>query len=300
MNFKLTNRYILTGVLIMKTGLHIGGGKESLITDSAVIRDAMGQPFIPGSSFKGVLRSTIEKILPVFTSIPGLWSCQLFNESDEAKSCLSSTSNQKKLSNLKKEIGKKVKDSKVLSTEYKERHLNDIISEQFILETFLPENLCDTCKIFGSPVFGSKIKIQDLDIREPYFELSEVRDGVGIDRDTETAVPQVKFDFEVIPSKSEFDLKIILENVCDKELAIFAIGIKEFVEGNSAIGGLSSRGLGACSLIIDKIEFLDFTNPAHLEKYLIEGKMDGQLSTTDFFNKIKTELLTPKTGGNNA
>lgn len=299
MDFKLTNRYVLSGILKMKTGLHIGGGSETFATDSPVIRDSHGRPFIPGSSFKGVLRSSVEKILPVLEPISGVWSCQLFSESEGAGKCLSTAANQKKFTQLREEAGNKTKfkNSQVLCESDKSSNADKVITEQFILKEYLSNNLCDTCKVFGSPVFGSKIKIRDLHICEPYFELSELRDGVGIDRDSEVAVDQAKFDFEVIPSQSEFKVNIIMESPSHKELAILALGIREFVSGNAAIGGLSSRGLGACLLEIEKIEFMDFTNEDHLEKFFIEGSIPRTLSEKDFFNFIKTELLTKK-GGN--
>jgi len=296
MDLKLTNRYILKGTLIMKTGLHVGSGSVTSATDNPVIREASGKPFIPGSSFKGVLRSTVEKIIPLLTECSGLWTCQLFSESEGARKCLSTPSNQKKLAQLRDEAekGTKMSDSKVLSGSYKEH--DSMITERFILEEYLPDNLCDTCKLFGSSFIGSKIKVQDLPICEPYYELAEIRDGVGIDRDTEVAVDQAKYDFEVIPSLSEFKVSIVLESVSEEELAIFALGIREFTSGYATVGGLSSRGLGACQLEIKSIEFVDFTNQEHLEKYLIEGKMLGQLSQVELFNKIKT-LLFMKQGG---
>ncbi len=244
-----------------------------------------------GTRSKGVLRSTVEKILPNFTSISGVWSCQLFAENGTTK-CLSKKSNQNKLNDLKDEIGEKIKDSKVLGDDYKQTRGEEIISESFILNCYLPENLCDTCKLFGSPILAAKIKIQDLHIREPYFELSEIRDGVGIDRDTEVAVDRAKFDFEVIPSQTEFDLKITLENISDKEFAIFALGLNEFIQGNATIGGLTSRGLGACKLEDGySIKFVDFTNPAHLQEYILNGKMSGEKSFQDLKNLIKIHLL---------
>lgn len=289
MNYKLINRFDVTGILAMKTGLHLGGSSEGSISENSVIREANGRPFIPGSSFKGVLRSTIEKILPNFTSISGVWSCQLFEESDVSQKC---PTNKNFLNKLKSEVGKKIKDSEILNNEYKQTRGDEIISESFVLNFNLPEHLCDTCKLFGSPILAAKIKIQDLHIREPYFELSEIRDGVGIDRDTEVAVDRAKFDFEVIPSQTEFDLKITLENVSDKELAIFALGLNEFIQGNATIGGLTSRGLGACKLEEGySIRFVDFTNPDHLQEYILNGKMSGKKSFQDLANLIKIHLL---------
>ncbi len=78
MRYELRNRYVFDGKLEMKTGLHIGGGKVTLsYTDSPVVLTPDGLPFIPGSSFKGTLRSTIEKIVAGFPPDLGLHSCGL-------------------------------------------------------------------------------------------------------------------------------------------------------------------------------------------------------------------------------
>lgn len=54
---------IITGKIVTKTGLHIGGNKADLKiggTDNPVITDQNGRPYIPGSSLKGKLRSLLE------------------------------------------------------------------------------------------------------------------------------------------------------------------------------------------------------------------------------------------------
>jgi len=58
-------RYVpITGVLVCKTGLRIGGSREELEIggmDNPIIRDPVdGLPYIPGSSLKGKLRSILE------------------------------------------------------------------------------------------------------------------------------------------------------------------------------------------------------------------------------------------------
>jgi len=59
------NKYVsITGDLVCKTGLRIGGSKEELEIggmDNPIIRDPVdGLPYIPGSSIKGKLRSILE------------------------------------------------------------------------------------------------------------------------------------------------------------------------------------------------------------------------------------------------
>jgi CRISPR-associated protein Csm3 len=62
---RLIGKVVIKGKITLKTGLHIGGSQESMQIggiDLPVIRDAGNNlPYIPGSSLKGKLRSTIEK-----------------------------------------------------------------------------------------------------------------------------------------------------------------------------------------------------------------------------------------------
>lgn len=61
---KLNKKIIVTGKLILKTGLHIGGTNTALGIggpDSLVVRNPITNvPYIPGSSLKGKMRSLIE------------------------------------------------------------------------------------------------------------------------------------------------------------------------------------------------------------------------------------------------
>lgn len=61
---KLTGKLFITGRIVAETGLHIGGSKSSLDiggVDLNVIKTAKGEPFIPGSSLKGKLRSLVAR-----------------------------------------------------------------------------------------------------------------------------------------------------------------------------------------------------------------------------------------------
>lgn len=67
-NINLYGRIILSGNIRAVTGLHIGKGKEGVMiggVDNPVMRDTLtNEPFIPGSSLKGKLRSLAEKREP--------------------------------------------------------------------------------------------------------------------------------------------------------------------------------------------------------------------------------------------
>src|ERR1700687_1749602 len=105
--YAIRNRYMFIGKLEMTTGLHIGGGKATLShTDSPVVLTPEGLPFIPGSSLKGVLRSTIEKFVACFPKDLGLRSCGLptaKDDDDNDTSELCPTAHQKRLVHERRE-----------------------------------------------------------------------------------------------------------------------------------------------------------------------------------------------------
>lgn len=71
----LLGKLRISSTLVVETGLHIGGGGESLDIgglDKSVIRDPVTQqPYLPGSSLKGKLRSILERLLNKPLNRPG-------------------------------------------------------------------------------------------------------------------------------------------------------------------------------------------------------------------------------------
>ena len=63
---KLKKMIVIEGTMTAVEGIHIGGNNEGTKIggcDNPVIRNPLtGKPYIPGSSIKGVMRSTLEKI----------------------------------------------------------------------------------------------------------------------------------------------------------------------------------------------------------------------------------------------
>lgn len=63
---RILGRVIIKADLVVKTGLHIGGGNSTLEIggiDNSVIKNYKGQPYVPGSSLKGKMRSLTELAL---------------------------------------------------------------------------------------------------------------------------------------------------------------------------------------------------------------------------------------------
>ena len=59
----MAQRYHFSGMLVTVTGLHIGSGQGDFTTDARFVRTGQDQPYIPGSSLKGALRSTVERMV---------------------------------------------------------------------------------------------------------------------------------------------------------------------------------------------------------------------------------------------
>ncbi len=256
---KLKSRYVINGKVVMDTGLHIGSGEDSFETDALVIKDAYGKPYIPGSSFKGILRSTVERIVP---NLDGFRTCALIKGANCA------TVNEAK------------------KNQFKARLKGDEEGDPLDL-------ICDTCKLFGSTVVASKIKVPDLYVSEPYIGVFEKRDGVGIDRDTETAAEGAKFDYEVIPSQTGFAFEMIGENLDERDKFLLAFGLREMQSGMVSLGGNKSRGLGAFRLVIEEVTHLDFVNKKSLVKFLTSLELE-KIEPAEF---IKESLKTFLKGG---
>lgn len=60
---KFSGKYLITSEIVARTGLHIGTSANTIKIgglDNAVIKDAFGKPYIPGSSLKGKMRALLE------------------------------------------------------------------------------------------------------------------------------------------------------------------------------------------------------------------------------------------------
>ncbi len=295
----IQTRYRFTGTLTLETALHIGTGQTATVTDSPILRNAAGQPFIPGSSLKGAFRAAVARIVPNLN----LQACDVFGDDNF---CVSPQNGQKNKDYLavRRFLGRKVprsgggddaeKAREALSHFEKEDWIEQKITEEHLL-TLLNENLCPVCRVFGSPFYAAKARLDDLPV-QAWFEVTEIRDGVGIDRDSERAVENIKFDFEVVPAGTTFRFGLTVENPTDQDLGLIATGLREMQAGMVRLGGIRSRGLGQCRLVLDPVQRLDFSDVKMLTAYL-KGDGNGEtISPEEFLTQAVQGLL--KQGGN--
>jgi CRISPR-associated RAMP protein (TIGR02581 family) len=270
---RFDSRYDLRGRLITKTALHIGAGGSLAVvgSDNPVVRDVNGLPYIPGSSFKGSLRSLTEAIVRALS--PGdrqePWACDPLNSP-----CV------------------EARDLEGLS--------DDQISQIVEHGANNGGRACTVCRLLGSPWLASKVKVADLYLTEGanWRARVEVRDGVAIDRDTETVSGGRKYDFEVVPRETAFDLHLRVDNASDEELGLLFLGLREFTNGGAWVGGNTSRGLGLVKIEWDEFEIVE--GRAGLLAYLQSGegaKRKGDDITTFIGNKTQAFLGTLTGGG---
>ncbi len=204
------NKYILKGVLVAVDPIHIGSSAKSSLdpvdVDSSVLKDSRGYPVIPGSSVKGVVRSWFESVLRG----AGVNVCDVLDKNNYCT----------------KKYEKEIKDEKRDKEKGKLAY----------------EHSCEACRLFGGREIAGKIQFKDCYlIGEPSFEL---RDGVGIDRETGAAKTNAKYDFEIISKDSEFSFYLTAENLDEKQQKYFDFIVESLKSGDLSIGGMTTRGLG--------------------------------------------------------
>ena len=256
------NRLELTGTLTTVTALRISAGRSSepIGSDLPVIKDALGRPLIPGSSFKGAMRSRLESFLrginPNLAANPALeseWSIP-----------------PDVMSDFKEGI-------KNLPAVEKEERLHH----------FILEKTDRASSLFGSPWMASKFQVQDLTVLpENWFGQYQERDGVAIDRDTETAANGKLYDFQVVPAGTPFAFRAIVENAEDWELGLLMIGLHQFENEMIPLGGGRSRGLGVVTLQLEEMIWINPSTPQEVLRYL-EHLVNDQLQS---YTKTAAEM----------
>ena len=239
--FKLNKKVRLMACLVFDTAWRVGSGKEGeTMSDLGVMLTTTGEPILPGSSLKGKLRSTCETLAHAL----GLSACLL----NRAASGINCTSDIKYYSNVRENYQSTFQQG-----------LNNRLQ-------WIANHTCDVCKLFGSPVKVGRLSVSDGTLSH-WASVVQVRDGVVIDRDSRTAVDGLKYDYEVVPPNSRFQLCIDLENPTDADIALLGAALFEWHAGSS-LGGFTSRGLGRFHLEDIKLSGVDLNDPDQRLKFL--------------------------------
>jgi len=201
--------------------IRIGVGRSPPLTSAAdllTLKVKIGDeyfPCIPGSSWKGVFRSTCEKIAKVYA----------------VKDVCSGLTKQTCFDNIKKTLFDMIK--------------SNLPREQ--IRDLVWNNTCVLCKIFGGPSYSSNILFGDsypLIINgKPCFKIG-YRIGIAIDRKTGSVKRGALYNVEYIEPGSKFNFSIRAYNLPNYALGLVFYALNELHEGRVRVGGFKSRGFG--------------------------------------------------------
>ncbi|MEM2742095.1 MAG: type III-A CRISPR-associated RAMP protein Csm3, partial [Nitrososphaeria archaeon] len=214
-NISLIGKVIVTGDIIVRTGLRIGGTTTGLKiggVDQPVITDALGRPYIPGSSLKGKMRSLIEKKEKV-----------ILNKKDKQGNPISHECDQE---------GSYSKCS--------------VCKIWGILGTEKIKNTFTLTRLIVRDVYLDESSITEEMRRNLELKYTEIKMETAINRSTGTALGGSLRTMERVPAGAIFRPFEIIYNVYeedDKKILVKVFESMELLE-HDYLGGMGSRGYG--------------------------------------------------------
>ena len=267
------NKYILTGKIVVLNALHIGSGKETDDRDAPFISlDDDKNFYIPGSTFRGYLSTKLERILDSGNGFKIKNNGEELNEAD-VKLIFGYTNLDKletKINDKDNEEDRKLKENN--------RKIQDRI-----IRKLNAKNLDEVKSLAG------RIHISDMPVLKDVKYVT--RDGIKIDRNTGATEKRAKFDYDVVPAGTEFDLNIELENIEDYQLDLIGLALNDILKDNGDLfGGKTSRGIGKCRLKDLRMKYVTSDDKEKLKKYIFEGKFPYEIKEQEKI--FKTENLS--------
>ncbi len=240
--YKLEKKVFINGTIDAVTGISVGGssiGLEIGGADKTVVRNPItNEPYIPGSSIKGKMRSLMEKLHNrISITVQGAG----------------------------KEMNTHDIDEEELKVELKDKNFKDISAKPCKC------GKCPVCKIFGvaaedegSP---ARLLVRDAELTEESRErllrskhtdmpFSEVKTEVVIDRITSAATPR---NFERVPAGTKFNLKLVCNlyegDNADEILKNVFQGLRLLQD--DYLGGSGTRGYGQVKFNVSELKYKD-------------------------------------------
>jgi len=190
--------------------------------ETETMQDSKSRPIIPGSSIKGSFRAHLTRLLK---SLPDKTRKGLHIERIETDEAVL-------------EKFQEARDSEAKFNFFKELGVID--------------------KLFGASGFAAPLKYTDATISHSVKTIRRTHVRIDVNRDK--AVRGALFDMEAAPENSQFNFKIIYEELSDPLMkdantAFYELILKPLCAGiEMYLGGLKSRGYGLCTIKANKIQ----------------------------------------------
>ena len=273
---------VVSGIAVNLTPLHIG--RVGVTIDYPVERFPDGTVYIPGSSLKGILRSTAEGIAKASET----YVCEVFG-ADMTK-CESAIRifkyiydatrrglNERSIVNLVKEKA----EHEIESIQNKKVPRDVIVFLEDIKSSDSVESLvekikshsvpCPVCRLFGNREIASHVKVLDaLPVDKSRVKIG-YRTRNAIDRFRGAARSGALFTFEYVSPGVEWNMEIRLINISlqssasESKLMKSVLGLMS-IHGIS-IGGMKSVGLGLLKLSKAEVVEYSIEDFSLVEKY---------------------------------
>lgn len=253
----MLGRLIINADLVVKTGLHIGGGSSSVEIggiDNSVIKNHKGEPYIPGSSLKGKLRSLTELAHNKIGR----------NEKGENLPCNCGECFICKIYGV--------------SAGEENKSIDRLPTRIIVRDAFLKESIAET------------MRRKEKDFKDLELSYTESKWENSIDRLTSKANPRL---FERVPEGAIFDLEIIYTIYKEEDIE----NIKNLIESfqfleDDYLGGNGTRGYGKVKF--ENIRFFTKTIKDYTSKKFGDTKASVDEIDDIWIGKLKKQMIDTK------
>jgi CRISPR-associated RAMP protein (TIGR02581 family) len=286
---------VLEGYLVAESPLRIGVGRESPLgsaVDLAVLRINLNGklvPYIPGSSLKGVFRSTAIQL----ANRKGLTVCSGLSKG----TCMDREYTESRETTLLDELLGEEGGKKKLTLR---RQIQNLIKNGDVRGAIalFHEKACLLCKVFGAPSFTGHVEFND---SHPVNEKGEVqvvpvgiRAGIAINRRT-GSVHSGPYHVEYVEPGARFRFSLRTTNLPNYALGLLAKILRMVNEGWVRVGGFKTRGFG--ELRVDGLRFAASGATVQGSKLLAVDEKDQEV---DLSGDISSTQRGSETSGENA
>jgi CRISPR-associated RAMP protein (TIGR02581 family) len=223
----LLREAVFEGYLVNEAPLRVGVGREAPLgsaVDLAVIRVKLGGrtvPYIPGSSLKGVFRSSAVQL----AGLKGLRVCSGLS----GETCM----------DWERPGGETLLEW--IQSELREGHSLEAIKD-------FHERACLLCKVFGAPSFTGHVEFRDAypigEKGEPLEAPTGVRTGIAINRRTGAVHRGALYQVEYVEPGARFKFSMYATNLPNYALGLLAKVLRMMNDGWVKVGGFKTRGFG--------------------------------------------------------